>query len=44
MVFCKVWTGWVEMEECSIGLTPDGPHRESLLGVVERVYAMLSND
>ena len=33
----------VEMEECSLRLTPNGPERESLKEIVEKIYAMLSD-
>jgi hypothetical protein len=33
----------VEMEECSLRLTPDGPERTSLKEISEKIYAMLSS-
>jgi hypothetical protein len=32
----------VEMEECCLSLTPDGPEKESLRNIAEKIYAMLS--
>ncbi|KAJ3199502.1 hypothetical protein HDU67_002777, partial [Dinochytrium kinnereticum] len=32
----------VEMEECNLRLTPNGPERESLKEIAEKIYAMLS--
>ncbi|KAJ3126408.1 hypothetical protein HK098_007541 [Nowakowskiella sp. JEL0407] len=34
----------VEMEECSLQLTPAGPERESLKEIAEKIYVMLSDD
>lgn len=34
----------VEMEECSLRLTPNGPDRESLKEIVEKIHGMLSNN
>jgi hypothetical protein len=34
----------VEMEECSFSLTPNGPRRDSLCKIAEKIYAMLSDD
>jgi len=34
----------VEREECSLCLTPNGPERESLRAIAEKIYAMLSNE
>ncbi len=34
----------VEMEECSLRLTPNGPERESLKEIAEKIYAMLSDE
>ena len=33
----------VEKEECSLRLTPNGPERESLKEIAEKIYGMLSN-
>jgi hypothetical protein len=33
----------VEKEECSLRLMPNGPERESLTEIAEKIYAMLSN-
>ena len=33
----------VEKEECSLRLTPNGPERESLKEIAEKIYDMLSN-
>ncbi|EPZ34517.1 hypothetical protein O9G_001773, partial [Rozella allomycis CSF55] len=33
----------VEMEECSLSHTPEGPERDSLKNIAEKIYAMLSN-
>ena len=33
----------VEREECSLRLTPNGPERESLKEIAEKIYEMLSN-
>jgi hypothetical protein len=33
----------VEMEECSLRLTPYGPERESLKEIAEKIYAMLAS-
>jgi hypothetical protein len=33
----------IEKEECSLNLTPDGPERESVKKIAEKIYAMLSN-
>ncbi len=33
----------VEKEECSLRLTPNGPERESLKEIAEKIYEMLSN-
>jgi hypothetical protein len=33
----------VEKDECSLRLTPNGPERESLKEIVEKIYAMLSD-
>ena len=34
----------IELEECSLRLAHDGPERESLKEIAEKIYAMLSND
>jgi len=34
----------VEFEECSLSVTPEGPDRNTLKIIVEKIYAMLSND
>ncbi|KAI9340588.1 hypothetical protein BDR26DRAFT_861436, partial [Obelidium mucronatum] len=34
----------VEMNECSFRLTPNGPEKESLKEIVEKIYAMLSSE
>ena len=33
----------VEKEECSLRITPNGPERESLKEIAEKIYGMLSN-
>jgi hypothetical protein len=33
----------VEMEECSLSLTPDGPEKQSLKRIAEKIYSMLSD-
>jgi hypothetical protein len=33
----------VEKEECSLRLMPNGPERESLKEIAEKIYGMLSN-
>ena len=33
----------VEQEECSLRITPNGPERESLKEIAEKIYGMLSN-
>jgi hypothetical protein len=33
----------VEKEECSLSITPEGPERDSLKKITEKIYAMLSN-
>lgn len=33
----------VEMEECSLRITPNGPERESLKEIAEKIYGMLSS-
>lgn len=34
----------VEMEECSLRLTPNDPDRESVKEIVEKIHGMLSNN
>lgn len=34
----------VEREEWSLRLTPNGPDRDSLKEIAEKIYAMLSNE
>jgi hypothetical protein len=31
------------MEECSLRITPNGPERESLKEIAEKIYGMLSS-
>jgi hypothetical protein len=34
----------VEMEECSLRLSPNGPERESLKEIAGKIYAMLADE
>ena len=34
----------VEMEECSLSITPNGPEKESLKKIAEKIYGMLAGD
>jgi hypothetical protein len=43
-VFLRSLNDRIEREDCQLILRPDGPQKESLKEIAEKIYAMLSND
>ena len=43
-IFLRSLNDKVKLEECSLRLTPNGPERESLKEIAEKIYAMLFNE